>query len=182
MQQEIEFDPENHFTYLRAAKELDRSIESIQKAVSAGVLHPIRLRSANTRYILRDEIEWFKDKPLTPAIAAAYQQLKETREELEEIKRKVQDDRFFMLLALVGVGLGLFSKTENKHSSVHTTFIEAMKQMEADENYPTLAKELGSTLFDLARKEELTFSERRIISELSRILTMSSEDLSRLVS
>jgi len=96
------------------------------------------------------------------------------------------------VLAVVGVGLGLLAASSQKSNKtrngsehdepVHSAFIQSLKDLEAREDYPTMAKELGNTLFDLARKEELTFSERRLISELSKVLTMPSDDLSWLVS
>ncbi len=194
---EIKGNLEDYFTYQQAAAELDRSVESIQKAVSAGILHPIRFPPSNTRYLHREEVEWFKDKPLTMPIAEAYRQLKEAREEIAELESRMQKEsldtlKLFLILAVVGVGLGLLTaaiKQSNnarngpeRDEPVRSAFIESLKDLEAREDYPTMAKELGNTLFDLARKEELTFSERRLVNELWKVLTMPSDDLSRLVS
>jgi len=97
-----------------------------------------------------------------------------------------------LVLAVVGVGLGLLAAASQKSDitrngsehdePVHNAFIKSLKELESREDYPTMAKELGNTLFDLARKEELTLSERRLISELSKVLTMPSDDLSNLIS
>jgi hypothetical protein len=194
---EINGNREDYLTYQQAAVELDRSVESIQKAVSAGILHPVRFPPSNTRYLQREEVEWFKDKPLSMAIAEAYQQLKEAREEIAELKSRMQEESsgalgVLLVLAVVGVGLGLLAAASQKSNMtrnasehdepIHSAFIKSLKDLEAREDYPTMAKELGNTLFDLARKEELTFSERSLISELSKVLTMPSDDLSRLVS
>lgn len=195
--EEIKNPLENYYTYQQAAAELSRSVESIQKAVSAGILHPVRFHPSNTRYLPREEVEWFKDKPLTMPIAGAYRQLKEAREEIAELKGRMQEESsgtlgLLLVLAVVGVGLGLLAAASQKSNltrdvsehdePVHSAFIKSLKELEAREDYPTMAKELGNTLFDLAHKEELTFSERRIISELSKVLTMPSNDLSKLVS
>ncbi len=194
---EIKGNLEDYFTYQQAAAELDRSVESIQKAVSAGILHPIRFPPSNTRYLHREEVEWFKDKPLTMPIAEAYRQLKEAREEIAELESRMQKEsldtlKLFLILAVVGVGLGLLTSAIKQSNNarngperdepVRSAFIESLKDLEAREDYPTMAKELGNTLFDLARKEELTFSERRLVNELWKVLTMPSDDLSRLVS
>lgn len=194
---EIKGNLEDYFTYQQAAAKLNRSVESIQKAVSAGILHPVRFPPSNTRYLQWEEVEWFKDKPLSMAIAEAYRQLKEAREEIAELKSRMQEESsgalgLLLVLAVVGVGLGLLAAASQKSNTtrngsehdepVHRAFITSLKELEAREDYPTMAKELGNTLFDLARKEELTFSERRLISELSKVLTMPSDDLSRLVS
>jgi hypothetical protein len=194
---EIKVNLEDYFNYQQAAAELDRSVESIQKAVSAGILHPIRFPPSNTRYLHREEVEWFKDKPLTMPIAEAYQQLKEAQEEIAELKSRMQEESsgalgLLLVLAVVGVGLGLLAassqksnttRNESEHDEpVHSAFIKSLKDLEAREDYPTMAKGLGNTLFDLARKKELTLSERRLINELWKVLTMPSDDLSRLVS
>ena len=194
---EIKVNPEDYFTYQQAAAELDRSVESIQKAVSAGILHPVRFPPSNTRFLPREEVEWFKDKPLSMAIAEAYRQLKEAREEIVDLKSRMQEESsgalgLLLVLAVVGVGLGLLAAASQKSDTtrngsehdgpVHIAFIKSLKELESREDYPTVAKELGNTLFDLARKEELTLSERRLISELSKVLTMPSDDLSRLIS
>ena len=65
----------NLFTYQEAAKELGKSIESVTKAVSNGVLQPVWIRKQG-KFIARDEVEWFKDKPLTPVNAELYQRFK----------------------------------------------------------------------------------------------------------
>src|SRR5690349_6817407 len=110
----IKVNLEDYFTYQQAAAELDRSVESIQKAVSAGILHPVRFPPSNTRYLLREEVEWFKDKPLTMPIAEAYRQLKEAQEEIAELKSSIQEQSsgalgLLLVLAVVGVGLGLLA-------------------------------------------------------------------------
>ncbi|HZO74498.1 MAG TPA: hypothetical protein VFB60_20005 [Ktedonobacteraceae bacterium] len=184
---------EGYFTYQQAATELNRSVESIQKAVSAGILHPVRFPPSNTRYLRREEVEWFKDKPLSIAIAKAYQQLQEAREEVAKLKSRMQEEAsgalgLLLVLAVVGVGLGLLAASQKTRDDlehdefVHGTFIKSLKDLETREDYPTMAKELGNTLFDLARKEELTPSERQLINGLWKVLTMPSDDLSKIVS
>jgi hypothetical protein len=187
---------EDYFTYQEAATELGKSVESIQKAVSAGILHPIRFPPSNTRYLHWEEVEWFKDKPLTMAIAQAYQQLKEAQEEISALKRRMEEKSsdvlgILLVLAVVGVGLGLLAAASQKSNDtrngpelegpVHNAFIESLKDLEAREDYPSMAKQLGNILFDLARKEELTHSEHQLISELWKVLTMPSDDLNKLV-
>lgn len=188
---------EDYFTYQQATTELNRSVESIQKAVSGGILHPVRFPPSNTRYLQREEVEWFKDKPLSMPIAEAYRQLKEAQKEIAELKSSMQEESsgalgLLLVLAVVGVGLGLLASASQKKNTaknesepnelVHTAFIKSLKDLEAREDYPTMAKKLGNTLFDLARKEELSLSERHLISELWKVLTMPGDDLSRLVS
>src|SRR5258708_34014895 len=88
---EIKVNPEDYFTYQQAAAELDRSVESIQKAVSAGILHPVRFPPSNTRYLPREEVQRLKDKPHSMAIAEAYRQLNEAREEIAEVRIRMQE-------------------------------------------------------------------------------------------
>src|SRR5713226_5086492 len=119
---EIKINLEDYFNYQQAAAELDRSVESIQKAVSAGILHPIRFPPSNTRYLHREEVEWFKDKPLTMPIAESYQQLKEAQEEIAELKSRMQEESsgalgLLLVLAVVGVGLGLLAASSQKSNT-----------------------------------------------------------------
>src|SRR5260370_37343231 len=113
---------EDYFTYQQAATELNRSVESIQKAVSAGILHPVRFPPSNTRYLQREEVEWFKDKPLSMPIAEAYQQLKEAQQEIAELKSSMQEESsgalgLLLVLAVVGVGLGLLAAASQKSNN-----------------------------------------------------------------
>jgi hypothetical protein len=188
---EIKIDREDYFTYQQAATELGRSVESIQKAVSAGILHPVRFPPSNTRYLQREEVEWFKDKPLSMAIAEAYQQLKEARERIAELESRMREEsssalKLLLVLAVVGVGLGLLASSQRSDATrngserdepVHSAFIESKRELEAREDYPTMARELGNTLFDLARKEELTIPERSLIVELWKVLSMPSDEI-----
>lgn len=188
---------EAYLTYHEAAGELGKSIESIQKAVSAGILHPVRFPPSNTRYLHQEEVEWFKDKPLSMPIAEAYKQLKEARVKIAALERQIEEKSsdtlgVLLVLAVVGVGLGLLTaaartSTSTKKGSahdgpIHNAFIESLKDLEAREDYPNMAKNLGNILFDLARKEELTLPERQLISELWKVLTMPSDDINKLVS
>lgn len=62
-------------TYREAAYEMGKSVESVQKAVSNGILQPVWIRKQG-KFIARDEVLWFKDKPLTLVNAELYQKFK----------------------------------------------------------------------------------------------------------
>lgn len=79
-----------YFTYLEAAFFLDKSLESIQKAVSNGVLISHKLPGETAKVISAEQVEWYKDKPLTKEISKVYQEIQSLKNTIDVLSEQIE--------------------------------------------------------------------------------------------
>jgi hypothetical protein len=181
------------FTYQEAAKELNRSLSSVQRAASEGILHPISRRGTNMKFIHRDEVEWFKDKTLSHVNAILYQDAKRQQEPEPE---KTWHDRIAKFLTDTGAptgeelitqfGLGMLSlallilKEDDEDSADAARVIvpRAVKTLQLVEEGRAKCRELAPIFLEIltSEKEKLPYATRKVLKETLDLLLDITEE------
>ena len=182
---------EDWLNYQQAATELHRSLSSVQRAASEGILHPISRRGTNMKFIHRDEIEWFKDKTLSHINAILYQDTKRPQEPYPSFKQVgdafsefLESPEFEQILLTL---LPVMQVYVMKHADAEQMdylregMREDMRKLAQnarhDEKSRNFLNGLAHRLTETLTRKDLSFVERKVYRELldAALETVSAE-------
>jgi hypothetical protein len=168
------------YTYEEAAAELTRSPFTIRKAVSAGILHPIKLPHDNRKFIRVDEIEWYRNRELSLSNAELFRQhqsgtleypsFRQLGDAFKEFLESPEFEEIVLTLYPVFSSYAMRHADPEQMDYLRKGLREDMQELAKDAQYNEKSRNLldglARRLTETLTRKDLTFVQRKTYREL----------------